>query len=244
MPDRSAPLLPDPWQVSPGDFPGSASRRNKLLFLLNYAVLAPSILNSQPWLFELSHQAIAVYANPSRQLAVVDPMGRQSIISCGAALFNLRVAAQAFGYEIEVSGPSRKSDPALLAKLQLKPSATAPSQLDLQLRDAIPSRRTVRSAFEDKPLEDALLRDLADAARKEGADCHFAQAPEHKRQVAELVSEAEQFIWAIRHSTMNCETGSRNGVVKATKPCVKSMPGLALPPAGRPSREITSTCSR
>jgi nitroreductase len=192
MPNRPSPLLPDPWQVSPEQFPGSASARDKLLFLLNYAVLAPSILNSQPWLFELSQHAISLHANPSRRLAVVDPDGRQSIISCGSALFNLQVAARAFGYEIDVSGPSGKSEPTVLAKLQLKPSATPPSQLDLELRDAIPRRRTVRSAFEDKPLGDELLRDLADAARQEGAECNFAQAPEHKRQVAEIVAEAEQ----------------------------------------------------
>ena len=192
MPDRSRPNSPDPWQVSPEEFPSSASGRDKLLFLLNYAVLAPSILNSQPWQFELSHHAIALHVNPSRRLAIVDPDGRQSIISCGSALFNLRVAARAFGYEIDVSGPPRKSGPTLIVKLQLKPLATPPSQLDLELRDAIPRRRTVRSAFEDKPLGDELLRDLADAARKEGAECHFAQAPEQKRQVAELVAEAEQ----------------------------------------------------
>jgi hypothetical protein len=192
MPDRSAPNFRDPWQVSPEEFPSSASARDKLLFLLNYAVLAPSILNSQPWLFELSHHAISLHINQSRRLAVVDPEGRQSIISCGSALFNLRAAARAFGYEIEVSGPSRKSGPTLIVKLQLKPSTTPPSQLDLELRDAIPRRRTVRSAFEDKPLGDELLRDLADAARQEGAECHFAQAPEQKQQVAELVAEAEQ----------------------------------------------------
>jgi hypothetical protein len=192
MPDRTAPNFPDPWQVSPEQFPSSASRRDKLLFLLNYAVLAPSILNSQPWQFELSNHAIALHANPSRRLAVVDSDGRQSIISCGSALFNIRAAAHAFGYEIEVRGPSGKSEPTLLAKIQLKPSATLPSQLDLELRDAIPRRRTVRSAFEDKPLGDELLRDLAEAARQEGAECHFAQASEQKRQVAELVAEAEQ----------------------------------------------------
>jgi hypothetical protein len=192
MPDRSAPSVPDPWLVSPEQFPTKASRRDKLLFLLNYAVLAPSILNSQPWLFELSHHAVLLHADPSRRLAVVDPDGRQSIISCGAALFNLRVAARAFGYETDLSGPPRKSGSALIVKIELKPSETPPSQLDLELRDAIPRRRTVRSAFEEKPLGDELLRDLANAAGKEGAECHFAQTPEQKRQVAELVAEAEQ----------------------------------------------------
>jgi nitroreductase len=192
MANQPASLLPDPWQVDPGDFPNSASQHDKLLFLLNYAVLAPSVLNTQPWQFELSDDAIAVYADPHRGLAVVDPEGRQRTIGCGAALFNLRTAAKAFGYELEMGEPSRNSDPALIAKLELKASAMPPSELDLRLRDAIANRRTVRSSFENRPLGDALLRDLEDAARQEGAECHFAQSPEHKQQVAELVAEAEQ----------------------------------------------------
>ena len=54
---RSAPclirtplLLVDPWQIKAVDFPAKGTGADKLSFLLNYAVLAPSILNVQPWL--------------------------------------------------------------------------------------------------------------------------------------------------------------------------------------------------
>ena len=100
MADQTAPLLSDSWQVRPEEFPSGAGLRDKLLFLLNYAVLAPSILNSQPWLFEVSHDTISLHVNQSRRLAVVDPEGRKAIISCGAALFNIRAAARAFGHEV------------------------------------------------------------------------------------------------------------------------------------------------
>jgi nitroreductase len=47
------PVLNDPWKVTEGDFPRSGDVEEKLRFLLNYAVLAPSVHNTQPWLFRV-----------------------------------------------------------------------------------------------------------------------------------------------------------------------------------------------
>ena len=46
-------VLSDPWKISEGDFPRSGDAEEKLRFLLNYAVLAPSGHNTQPWLFKV-----------------------------------------------------------------------------------------------------------------------------------------------------------------------------------------------
>src|SRR4029453_18255107 len=64
---------------------------------LRAAVAAPSVYNTQPWLFRVTEREIEVYADPTRQLGVVDPRGRELMISVGAALFNLRVAMLADG---------------------------------------------------------------------------------------------------------------------------------------------------
>lgn len=192
MPPRPTPLLADPWQVTAGDFSRIASRRDKLSYLLNYAVLAPSILNTQPWRFRVRGNAILFQADPSRALSVVDPEKRELTISCGAALFNLRFAARAFGYDVDAVFLPDDKDTTLLAEIRLAPSDTPVSELDLRLRDAIPSRRTFRGAFEDRPLADELLRDLADAARVERAQSSFAVEGQVKRRVADLVGQAER----------------------------------------------------
>ena len=61
------------------------------------ATMAPSRHNSQPWRFRFdpASQTIGLYADPERMLRVSDPAGRGVHIACGAALFNLRLAAAA-----------------------------------------------------------------------------------------------------------------------------------------------------
>ena len=75
------------------EFPEGADAAEKLTFLLRYAVLAPSGHNTQPWLFRVAGDAVELYADWTQALAVVDPEDRALTISCGAALFNLRVAS-------------------------------------------------------------------------------------------------------------------------------------------------------
>ena len=41
---------------------------------------------------------ISLHADPERRLAVADPDGRELMISCGAALFNVRLALRLLGY--------------------------------------------------------------------------------------------------------------------------------------------------
>jgi len=62
------------------------------------AVWAPSVHNTQPWLFSAGGQEIRLYADVSRQLMVADPDGREMMISCGAALFTARLALRSLGY--------------------------------------------------------------------------------------------------------------------------------------------------
>ena len=54
-------LAVDPWQVAEDDFPVNGSTTEKLKFLLNYAILAPSTHNAQPWLFTLVDDAVELY---------------------------------------------------------------------------------------------------------------------------------------------------------------------------------------
>src|SRR5262245_35387222 len=61
------------------------------------AVWAPSIDNSQPWLFRRTGEGIDVLIDEARRLAVCDPDGRMARVSGGAAAYNLRLALAAAG---------------------------------------------------------------------------------------------------------------------------------------------------
>ena len=46
------------WYISESDFPYDGSARDKLRFLLRYALLAPSPYNTQPWLFRIEGERL------------------------------------------------------------------------------------------------------------------------------------------------------------------------------------------
>ena len=66
-------------------------------YLVTTAARTPSVHNTQPWRFRVGQSAIELYCDPRRKLRA-DPAGRKMLISCGAALFGLRLAVRSLGY--------------------------------------------------------------------------------------------------------------------------------------------------
>lgn len=155
------------------------------------AAAAPSLHNAQPWKFRF-HRAsgtVRLYADLERALPETDPQGRGLHLGCGAALFNLRVAAVAAGREPAVRLLPDDSDPVLLAEVDLTGSASPDDPLAL-LQPAIHRRHTSRYPFleDDIPVE---LRDgLCVAAHLEGTRLVFPDAW-HVQSVLDLVHDAE-----------------------------------------------------
>ena len=83
------------------------------------ATLAPSVHNTQPWRFVVTRDAIEIYADRERQLPVLDPTGRQLLISCGCAVFNARVAVDAAGYRTRVDRFPDPFAPDLVARVTI-----------------------------------------------------------------------------------------------------------------------------
>src|SRR5215203_7299801 len=134
-------MMSDPWKVSDDIFPRSGEGEEKLRFLLNYAVLAPSGHNTQPWLFRVRNGEVDLYADRTRGLPVVDPEDRALMISCGVALFYLRVAIGHFGYAGELQTFPDPDDQDLLASVRLCP-VQEPTEEDESLFRAIKERRS------------------------------------------------------------------------------------------------------
>ena len=87
--------------------------------LLEAATRAPSVHNSQPWRFVVGPRRITVHADPERQLRVADAPGRALLVSCGAAVMNLRVAAEHLGFHPRVRILPAPDDPTLVATLDV-----------------------------------------------------------------------------------------------------------------------------
>ena len=140
------------------------------------AVAAPSIHNTQPWLFRLCGDGIDVLVDRRRQLTSLDPEGREMVVSVGAALFNLRVAVRAHGWETRVLLWPEPDMPDLAARVTLGRAAGVRPGVRA-LAEAIPRRRTNRYPFTDRAVPYGTQVELAGAATAEGADLLTADPP-------------------------------------------------------------------
>jgi nitroreductase len=156
-------------------------------------VQAPSVHNTQPWWFSEDGREISVHADVERRLNAADPAGREMLISCGAALFNIRVALRHHGYVPAVSVLPDPDRPALVARVRYAESVP-PVEYEELLFAAIERRRTHRDGFLPTPLPPGLLEELCEEAAREGAMLRIASSNDQLAALAAAVTAAEHVI--------------------------------------------------
>ena len=169
---------------------------------------APSMHNTQPWRFRVREPGgtVELQLDPARLLAVADPDGRAAHIACGAALFNLRIAAAAAGWQSSVALLPSSGQPLLLAEIRLAPGHE-PTSWERELAAAIGVRRTNREPFSGQAVPPGIRADMAEAARGEDAILHFPghdeavrllrlAADAERAQLADAAYRAELVRWA------------------------------------------------
>jgi hypothetical protein len=182
------------WSIAPDDFPADEGADQKLRFMLNFAILAPSTHNTQPWLFRLQGHEVELLVDRKRALPVVDPSHRELIMSCGAALHHLQLASRYFGYNSEIELFPDEHEPDLLARLSLGLQCDTNTE-DILLFNAIQKRRTSRLPFAADPVPESVLRALQEMAREQGTWLHVVSEEETRYQIAALVEQADRIQW-------------------------------------------------
>lgn len=162
--------------------------------LVAAASLAPSSHNTQPWLFRIDGRTVDLLADRTRALPVNDPEDRELTISCGCALFNLRVASAAAGLAARVELLPDAADADLLARVHLAPAADARALSELSA--AMTERRTYRERFAATAVDAPKLDVLADAVASEGAMLTVLEGDRQRQDAAALVAEGDAVQWA------------------------------------------------
>lgn len=167
--------------------PGVATLRA----LVARATLAPSPHNAQPWRWTVHPDRIELEldADVAERLGVHDPMRRELVISCGAALLTLRVAAAQALFDVSVELSPDRHRPDLLARLTVLPGTVDAAFATLD--DVVPLRRTAWSAFDDRPLPPGLAGRLVAEAQVEGA-CLTEIEPARRDDLADLLDHADR----------------------------------------------------
>ena len=119
------PAASGPWHLPLPDASRSAGIMSEPMtaeeivrYVVSRAVWAPSVHNTQPWRFAADGgPRISLHADVERRLAVADPDGREMMISCGAALFTIRLALRSLGYIPETRVLPDPAQPDLVAQV-------------------------------------------------------------------------------------------------------------------------------
>src|SRR3954452_21626262 len=138
----------------------SLSVWDRARFALHYAVLAPSVHNTQPWRWTFRQMAgsdgevrAATYdllADYGRGLPVLDARHRQLIISCGASLAALRVGLEKLGLRYRVRLLPDPQRPEVLARVHVFDGPGESNSRLAPLAAYLPTRRTYRGPMTDR----------------------------------------------------------------------------------------------
>jgi nitroreductase len=154
------------------------------------AIRAPSVHNTQPWRFVAHDDLVELWDDPARGLPVLDPVGRARLISCGAALALAEVAAAGLGVSTRTT-LLPDAAPDHLATLQLDGPHT-PDDSQLALAAAIGRRHTERGAFDESTdLPPETVRALTEAVQGTGCWLRIVKSPDDAAAVTVLLARAD-----------------------------------------------------
>lgn len=166
-------------------------------FLVDAATWAPSLHNTQPWWFgtrDPHDTTVTVHADRDRRLEAADPDGREMMISCGAALLNLRLAVRRLGRRPEVRLLPLLERPGLVADVTAGPADRPPTEDELRMYVQIRQRRTHRGGFRPEGLPAGLLHLLRTEAMEEGVSLRVIADPRSRIALGGLTEVAEQLL--------------------------------------------------
>jgi hypothetical protein len=162
-----------------------------LLAVIDLARLAPSVHNTQPWLFHAARDVLTLSRDDTRRLPVLDPEARQQTISCGAALYLARLGLRLQGFGSIVEGRSSTDGKSVLARLRAVPGNPVTAE-EVVLAQAARTRHTQRGVFEPRPVAEDVLDEMRDAAQEQGAWVRLLTDPADQVPLAVLLARAEE----------------------------------------------------
>jgi len=153
--------------------------------ILEFASLAPSGHNTQPWKFTVEGHYIRISPDFTRRLPVADADDHELFISLGCALENLVLAASHFGYGANVMYDLKGSNPGIILHLYEDNTLKADP-----LFEYISLRHVNRGEYTSDAIPFEMLHLLQKSVNEQEAQLKLVTTEEQKEKLALLTAVA------------------------------------------------------
>lgn len=186
------------WNIDEKLFYNQKALKDKIKFVLNYAVLAPSTHNSQPWLLEVGDDFCKIYVNSALYLEMADKDGRDLFISVGCLIENLIIASRYFNiykginfaddFQKIILGKINKNY--LIAEIAFDDFIDNSGNKNVaRLFSAITKRFNARGIFLDVPMEQSLIDEFKNLNDIDGIELNLVTDKDDIKTIARLTSD-------------------------------------------------------
>jgi len=166
--------------------------------ILEYARLAPSGDNIQPWFFrEDSEQNLFLYANHPKEIPLEEYYSKSGTpLGVGMVIENVVLSARHFGFETEIlSDPYLHEEEDLIAKIQFIKKENLFDQKEENLFSMLPKRTVNRYPFSRTSLEASHKDDLIQTVEQAGGKLVFIEGEENLKKMGKLWCFHDDFYW-------------------------------------------------
>ena len=189
-------LARNKWKYKPSipEFPAvkitkESIPKKVIRYIIRAGIQAPSGDNAQPWEFSFKDNNIFLYLNRDADPSFFNINQIASIISCGAVLENMRIAASAFDLNTNINYLPSGIEDDLMASIELIYNETSINPLFA----SIWKRNTNRTFYEKKPISSIVLNDLKKSISDiPGIKLHFVVEKDELKKLAKIIYKTDQ----------------------------------------------------
>lgn len=183
---RNTPIGPDEPEIPRTQMQDGNIPEEIIDYIIKAGIQAPSGDNAQPWTFAKSNNQIGLYLDRAADDSFFNVNQMASLISCGAVIENMKVAATRFGLTADICyGQDGRT-------AQMDLSRTDAIEQDT-LAEYIWKRKTNRKLFDTGKVSQALLDELRSSIQGiPDTDIHFITDRLQLKKLARLVSKTDR----------------------------------------------------
>lgn len=178
------------WSIDKTDFPTKGKSKEKIAFLLNYAILAPSAFNVQPWKFSIEDNKVTIFPDFSRTLSTSDKNNRLLYMSMGCVLKNLELASSAFGFQTKSQILKQGNDSSIEVLFE-----SSGNKKNLNPLDLITNRLTNRSKYLPKKVPKGFIDEINKFKNSDEIDLVISNDNVTREKITNLTIKADMIIW-------------------------------------------------